>query len=68
MTNRVVHFEIPADDMARAQRFSRDAFGWAIDARPNFQYALLGTTPSDDPLGRARTGLTRLRKLRKLPA
>ena len=25
---RVVHFEIPADDLGRAQRFYGDVFGW----------------------------------------
>lgn len=28
--NRVTHFEIQADDIARAQKFYEDAFGWKI--------------------------------------
>lgn len=26
----IVHFEIPADDVERASRSSRDAFGWSV--------------------------------------
>ncbi|MDQ1668085.1 MAG: uncharacterized protein QOE40_146, partial [Actinomycetota bacterium] len=32
MGGRVVHFEIPADDLARAQEFYRSAFGWEINS------------------------------------
>lgn len=28
--NRVIHFEIQADNIARAQKFYREAFGWEI--------------------------------------
>ncbi|HCU93691.1 MAG TPA: glyoxalase [Actinobacteria bacterium] len=45
MSGRVVHFEIPADDTDRAQKFYREAFGWSIDAAPGMDYALLGTVP-----------------------
>jgi len=30
MANRVVHFEIQADDVARAKEFYENAFGWEI--------------------------------------
>lgn len=30
MANRVIHFEIQADDVARAKKFYEDAFGWEI--------------------------------------
>lgn len=30
MGNRVVHFEIEAKDLARAQKFYTDAFGWKM--------------------------------------
>lgn len=30
MENRVVHFEIQADDVARAKKFYEDVFGWNI--------------------------------------
>ena len=32
--NRVVHFEIPADDMDRAKKFYSSVFGWAIQDYP----------------------------------
>lgn len=47
MAGRVVHFEIPADDLGRATQFYRSAFGWEISAVPGMDYAMLGTTPSD---------------------
>jgi predicted enzyme related to lactoylglutathione lyase len=28
---RIVHFEIPADDPARAMAFYQSAFGWSFD-------------------------------------
>jgi predicted enzyme related to lactoylglutathione lyase len=48
MGGRVVHFEIPADDLARAQEFYRSAFGWEINSMPGVDYALASTTPTDD--------------------
>ena len=34
MANPVVHFEIPADDVARARAFYENTFGWKIKAFP----------------------------------
>jgi predicted enzyme related to lactoylglutathione lyase len=34
MANPVVHFEIPADDVARARSFYEKTFGWKIKAFP----------------------------------
>ena len=48
MSGRVVHFEIPADDPARAQDFYRSAFGWTINSMPDMGYAILNTTATDD--------------------
>ncbi len=48
MNGRVVHFEIPADDLSRAQTFYQDAFGWNINTMPELQYAMVSTTPTDD--------------------
>jgi predicted enzyme related to lactoylglutathione lyase len=56
MTGRVVHFEIPADDPARAYEFYRAAFGWDINAMPDMGYALLTTTPTDDTGTPAKPG------------
>ena len=48
MSNPVVHFEIPANDLGRAQSFYRDTFGWAINPMPNMGYTLVMTAPTDE--------------------
>ena len=48
MSGRVVHFEIPADDVTRAQDFYRDAFGWQIQPMPDLSYTIVSTGPTDD--------------------
>lgn len=48
MASSVVHFEIPADDVGRAQGFYRDAFGWDVNPMPGMDYTILGTAPTDD--------------------
>ena len=48
MTGRVVHFEIPADDMARAHEFYRSAFGWELNSMPEMQYTMVRTTETDE--------------------
>ena len=45
MSGRVVHFEIPADDIGRAGEFYRSAFGWDISPVPGSDYAMAGATP-----------------------
>jgi uncharacterized protein len=46
MSGRVVHFEIPADDLKRAEGFYRDVFEWEINSIPGMGYTLVQTTPS----------------------
>jgi predicted enzyme related to lactoylglutathione lyase len=48
MSGRVVHFEIPADDMKRAQDFYSSAFGWEVNEMPGFDYAGATTVPTDE--------------------
>jgi predicted enzyme related to lactoylglutathione lyase len=48
MSGRVVHFEIPADDLGRAEAFYRDVFAWEINSIPGMGYTLVGTTPSTE--------------------
>ena len=48
MSGRVVHFEIPADDVARAQEFYRGAFDWEINSMPGMAYSLVSTTDTDE--------------------
>jgi len=31
MTNRVIHFEVQADDLERAKKFYQNVFGWKIE-------------------------------------
>ena len=45
--DKVVHFEIPADDMDRAQRFYSTAFGWTANSPPGLKYAMVHTTDTD---------------------
>ena len=46
--DKVVHFELPADDLPRARKFYSDVFGWQSDEIPQMQYALVQTAPSDE--------------------
>ncbi|MBI4127470.1 MAG: VOC family protein [Parcubacteria group bacterium] len=45
--NKVVHFEIPADDMARAKSFYEKVFGWQVNAWDK-EYFMATTVPVDD--------------------
>jgi predicted enzyme related to lactoylglutathione lyase len=48
--HRVIHFEIPADDPARATKFYGEVFGWKIDKFEGPQeYWLVTTGPKDQP-------------------
>lgn len=48
--NKVVHFEIPADDLERAKKFYSDNFGWKVNQLgPEMgNYVLVHTGPTDD--------------------
>jgi uncharacterized protein len=48
--NRVVHFEIPADNMERAKRFYGENFGWTLhQLGPEMgNYVLVQTGPTDE--------------------
>jgi uncharacterized protein len=48
MSGRVVHFELPADDVKRAGEFYQTVFGWDINPVPDVNYVLVVTTPSGD--------------------
>ena len=47
---KIVHFEIPADDLSRAKKFYNTVFGWKMtDAEmPDMEYVMVGTTESDE--------------------
>ena len=48
MSGEVVHFELPADNVERAQTFYRKTFGWKMDPIPGMGYTMVGTSPSDE--------------------
>ena len=48
MSGRVVHFEIPVDDVERASGFYREAFGWQLNAMPDMGYTMVSTTPTNE--------------------
>jgi predicted enzyme related to lactoylglutathione lyase len=49
--NKVVHFEIPVDDVKRAQDFYSKIFGWKINVIPNMDYTIVHTGPTDEKDG-----------------
>jgi predicted enzyme related to lactoylglutathione lyase len=44
----VVHFEIPADDVARAKEFYRSVFDWQLQDMPEMDYTVVRTTDVDE--------------------
>ena len=48
--SRVVHFEIPADNLERAKKFYSDNFGWKINqlGAEMGNYVLVHTGPTDE--------------------
>ena len=46
--NEIVHFEIPADDVARAQKFYRSTFGWKTNDIKELGYTMIHTTEVDE--------------------
>ena len=47
---KVVHFEIPADDIERAKNFYGSVFGWQLQTMemPGGSYTVVMTTPVDE--------------------
>jgi len=46
--DKVVHFEIPADDLTRAKEFYGSVFGWELQTMDEMNYTIARTTPVDD--------------------
>lgn len=47
--NKVVHFEIPADDVSRAKNFYGDVFGWKMQGWGQEEnFALVTTVPTGE--------------------
>jgi len=45
---KVVHFEIPADNVERAKKFYNQAFGWDISQYPGMEYHGITTAATDE--------------------
>jgi predicted enzyme related to lactoylglutathione lyase len=45
---KVVHFEIPADDLARAKGFYGSIFGWRLQEMQEMDYTVVLTTDVDE--------------------
>jgi uncharacterized protein len=45
---KVVHFEIPFDDKARAMKFYTDALGWKLTDIPDMSYVMAQSVDVDD--------------------
>lgn len=45
--DKVVHFEIPADDLARAKKFYSTVFGWKTEDVPGMEYTMVHTVDVD---------------------
>jgi len=46
--DKVVHFEIPADQVERAKRFYEAVFNWNAVSIPKMKYVILRTGPTDE--------------------
>jgi uncharacterized protein len=58
--DKVQHFEIPADDMARAKKFYSSVFGWKIQDVPSMEYAMADSVETDEngqPIGGTNGGI-----------
>lgn len=49
--DKVIHFEVPADDVERAKKFYQSVFGWRIVPMPEMNYNILHTGPTDEKTG-----------------
>lgn len=60
MDHTIVHFEIPADDVDKLQKFYTTLFGWNIEKSPGFEefdYRLIKTVPTDEQGRPTRNGV-----------
>jgi len=46
--DKVQYFEIPADNVERAQKFYKTVFGWRTEAVPNMEYTMVHTVDTDE--------------------
>ncbi|MCI4327156.1 MAG: VOC family protein [Thermoplasmata archaeon] len=48
MTGKVVHFEVPADNVERARKFYQSTFNWTISPMPEMEYTMVATGPGNE--------------------
>ena len=46
--DKIVHFEIPADNLARAKKFYSTVFGWKMNEMPEMDYVLVQTVEPNE--------------------
>lgn len=46
--DKVVHFEIPAEDLERAKKFYSEIFDWKLEDMPNMDYVMVSTVEKDE--------------------
>jgi uncharacterized protein len=46
--DKIVHFEIPTDDISRAQNFYKSTFGWQLDEMEGMDYTIVRTVDVDE--------------------
>jgi len=46
--DKVIHFEIPVDDLERAKNFYKTVFGWGLASVPELEYTLIQTVEVDE--------------------
>lgn len=54
--DKVVHFEIPGDDMPRMKGFYSAVFGWKMSDVPDMEYALVTTVPTGEDMMPTESG------------
>lgn len=54
--DKVVHFEIPVDDLDRAKQFYSSMFGWKLDDFPGMGYTGITTVPMGDDMRPTESG------------
>lgn len=66
--DKVVHFEIPADDMARAKKFYHTVFDWEMADVPQMDYAMVTTVSTgEDHMPKERGAINGGMETRKYP-
>jgi hypothetical protein len=48
--DKVVHFEVPADDIERAKKFYSSVFGWQMQDMPEMEYVIAHTVEVDEKM------------------